>query len=433
MNNRRRRDSSPTGLLSLFDGRVANARMRLSLIAGLSLVTLLIYIIHIPLGDADFLIDAGLLGNLLILAIAIWGGLQIAALVQTNLFGLEAANEARQRILGRAFGIGLPMLEIGRESGMRQIIRDLDKVGGPAHLLVSMDSALVVESSAGQLRAIGPSGKLQILESYERIRALVDLRDQVVGVNLSARTQDGVRISVEGARLVYSIARGKEEPSLGRPYPFSKQAALRLVRFGNSNKSQAQRYNDDLARPVGEQGQEFFERELQRFIGKIWMSEFLSQEGNTEVGEAGGPSLLLAREKIRNQFVEAIRGPAIELGLELHWIDIGAWKTDELAQEILEDYQQGLIDNIPYSGKEIAAEHRSEELNRLFAELLPEDFEQELRSDSKAASTKMLAGFFGLLDGLRLRYGMLMDEDEERLEVLLRFLRVLSKRAEKEV
>ena len=218
-NNPRRRDSNsrPTGLLSLFDGRVANARMRLSLIVGLSLLALLIYIIRIPLGYTDSLIDAGLLGNLLILTIAIWGGLQIAALVQTNLFGLEAANAARQRILGRAFGIGLPVLEIGRESGMRQIIRDLDKVGGPAHLLVSMDSALVVESSAGQLRAIGPSGKLQTLESYERIRALVDLRDQVVGVNLSARTQDGVRIRVEGARLVYSVARGKEEPSLARP------------------------------------------------------------------------------------------------------------------------------------------------------------------------------------------------------------------------
>ena len=105
--NRRHRNPGSTsmGLLSLFEARAANARTRLTLLAGLGLLALIIYIIDIPLEAAASLINAGLLGNLLVLAIAVWIGLQVAALVQTSLFGLEAIKEARQRILARAFGI----------------------------------------------------------------------------------------------------------------------------------------------------------------------------------------------------------------------------------------------------------------------------------------------------------------------------------------
>jgi hypothetical protein len=406
--------------------KISSAKFRLRIVLIISLGALLLMLINFPVSGGSDIFSAGSLGNLLILGIALWSGLQIAALLHIALYDVDSPRNAAMRILGRAFGIGIPSFEIGQEKELNPEFQELDKAGGPAHINIHMDSALVLESSEGHLRVLGPSENTQLLESFERIRAVIDLRDQIMSFNISSRTRDGVRIRVHGVRIVYSVVRGRDETSLARPYPFSTQATIRLVRFSKNERTSNLSASHSAQNLIAEQGREFFEREVQQFIGQIWLSDLLVQNAS------GGndSSLLLAREEIRNQFVESIRSRAFEQGIELQWIDIGTWKSDELAQEILEDYQQGQMDNIPYSKEEIIGEQRAEELQRLFDELLPKNFDERTFGSPEEESGKFLSGLFGLLDGLKLRYGEKLDEDGDQVETLLRFLRILSKRTE---
>lgn len=367
-------------------------------------------------------------GHLIATFLSIWIGLRAASLAQSAIYSLDSVGKSQNHILANAFGLFHKEVDLqNTDTANKNIV--FRNIGGPAKLIIPMESAVILESSWGTLRSAGPQESLTELAGFERSRLIIDLRDQVVDINLSARTKDGVRTKVEGARAVFSISRGAKEASLSNPYPFSKQAALRIARQ-IENIPGASNNQSSMGNPVGHHGGRFIEQELQAFIGEFWLGELLAapKEQSLEI-EGGQSHLFLARDLIRKQFIEYSRKRAIEQGIQINWIDIGTWKVDELAQGILQDYQDENVDQLSFLEENPLEQSKNEEINRLLTELVKVDSQNNLAANNNEnIQSQMLAAYLGIIDGLRLRYEHLMSGREEELTVLLRFLRLLGKR-----
>jgi hypothetical protein len=95
----------------------------------------------------------------------------------------------------------------------------VNRTGGPGHLIVYHDSAVVLERAGRLTRVEGPG--FPKLEPFERIYDIVDLRPKRWVYTVSAMTKEGIPISWD-AEVHYQIADGGEEPTEKAPYPVSK-------------------------------------------------------------------------------------------------------------------------------------------------------------------------------------------------------------------
>jgi hypothetical protein len=271
------------------------------------------------------------------------------------------------------------------------------------------------EQMDGNLRVIGPSAKQATLEGFERLRAVLDLRDQVLNIDLWARSKDGIRVHVQGARVVYSLARGKREASLQQPHPFEEKAALKLTLEQRVGRHAGRPSRNGL---LAEQGRAFFERELQSFIGQFSLNELL---GNREKIDG---LLLLARDKIRSEFSAQANQHAAEFGLQLHWVDIGTWMLDDSARSLVAQAAPP-AEELALSGSPIQ-EGRNEELARLAERIVPE---QSLSSDIGTISQAIAGGlqnFKNIFEEIRNQSAEL--QGDQQLDAVLRFLSILTKR-----
>jgi hypothetical protein len=247
---------------------------------------------------------------------------------------------------------------------------------------------------------------------------VLDLRDQVLNLTLWARTRDGVRVQIEGARVVYSVQRGEQESSLGTPHPFQRQAALRLV---YEQRMDAPRAGGRQANPLTSSGQRFFEQQLQDYVGQFNLGELIATPDGEDTKSSA--QLFLARDRIRLQFMSRVALAAEELGLQLHWMDIGTWTLPRPAQELLEAHQEDLepepvVEN-PYQ------DSRQAQLLRLF-ESLP-IWRLDLANPREAIGSA-ISGYATLFGQLIDRFDEMNGEDELHFDAVRRFLGVLSAR-----
>ena len=409
--------------------KASSIRLRKLTLIGLISLILIYFSINLPENFETLineLFSAKNLGHLIAAFLSIWLGLRAAALAQSAIFSLDPISKSQKHILANALGLFVNKLDIQNiDEANKNIV--FNNIGGPAKLVIPMESAVILESSWGTLRSVGPQDSFTELAGFERSRMIIDLRDQVVNIHLSARTKDGVRTKVEGARAVFSIARGAKEASLSNPYPFSKQAAMRLSRQIENISGTG---SSDTANPLGHHGSRFIEQELQAFIGEFWLGELLAAPKEQSLENEGGQShLFLARDLIRKQFIEYSRKRAIEQGIQINWIDIGTWKVDELAQGILQDYQDENLDALSFHEDDPLEQSKNDEINRLLNELIRVEEQSNFSENNQNSRSQMLSAYFGIIDGLRLRYENLLDEKDEELTILLRFLRLLGKRS----
>lgn len=379
----------------------------------------------------ETLFSATSLGHLLALGGAFWLGLRAAASSQQAIFDLSETRQAQRHVLQAAFNGHYDTLTVQNgEAIPDKRASALIKVGGPGKVQVHMENAAVFETGRGQGRVLAPGERAEILRGFERMRAIIDLRDQVLQLNLWGRTRDGIRVRVEGARVVYSILRGKREATLKAPHPFEDEAALRLVYEQRVEKGvgTAQQTSRKLGL-LGAQGAAFFERQLQAFLGEFTLGELLAAPKNGTLSEEERKgTLFLDREGIRQQFAARCEEAAAAQGLQLQWIDTGSWKVDELAQEILEDYVEEHGAEVTASELSPYQDSRAKELNRLFEQLAQFDPEELERTDRKRSYARLISAYYGLFDGLKLHYGNLLQDDERQLELVMRFLKLLHKR-----
>lgn len=296
------------------------------------------------------------LKHLLALFAPFWLMHRITAIYLADIFE-ESQVTARQFVMEAAFGRGYTTLHI--RNG--KVVEDdhnltIIKIGGPGYVQVDLDSAVLFEKPDGTPHVIGPTAK-EIIDDFERIRRVVDLRDSVDTVELPpTRSRDGIIIGAKDIQFSYSIYRGESPNRAEIPYPFSRAAVeslvykdTRVVKPGiaPARKPEWQSEPFKMGGPIL--------AEMGAFISKRGLSEFLAAIGEPEENS------LTTREQKIDQFSQLLSGingdqagnPPLsapdfssrtfltglfysqdgflkrmaDKGFKLNWIGVGTWYT----------------------------------------------------------------------------------------------------------
>ena len=244
------------------------------------------------------------------------------------------------------------------------------KIGGPGKLIVDLDSVALFEKADGQPKVIGPTGKLPggkaTLEGFERLRQIIDLRDHFIDLRdssgknsaVKSRSLDGINVIAADVRLMFSIDRGKQEPTNDLPYPYTSKAVERHVYRSTSQVSSNMpdpsipKFNFEsaiLSTIRGELGMFMAQRNLTEYLANINFPEIkkaeeqenavlevaqlvlepLEQADSVKKQPPPLPSFT-PRHEITNlfsQFADKFTKDSGEKGVELHWIGVGTWKV----------------------------------------------------------------------------------------------------------
>lgn len=306
-----------------FTQPAAHRRMLLLLLSAL-LLWLVLVIALFSQGRADepllsqlmsAFFSGRILRHFLMIGLAFGLALILTAVYLDDIFELENLYVAELFIIEAAFALFYRRIRIqdgavDPENQNSPIVQ----IGGPGIVDVHLENAALFEKVDGSPRVIKPTiTRPVVLDGFERLRQVVDLRDQVVEMTVTGRTQDGIPITAKDVRLVFSIYRGEVKPApqaaFIQPYPFSEQAVLDLV------------YQQESG-PWVEGMRRMIRSELRQFISQHSLSEFLTTS-NIEVTTS-----LVPREEVADLFFDFASGfseRARERGIELQWIGVGTW------------------------------------------------------------------------------------------------------------
>ncbi len=192
----------------------------------------------------------------------------------------------------------------------------LDLIGGPGIADVNPGNALVLETLEGDIR-ICPEGN-QLIHRFETIRDVAYLKDyEGVIDEISAFSQDGIRILVRGVRYRYRIRfqASREKPayrSEENPYPFADSAVLNMA----------------ANRIVGADGLLSWQDTVQRII----RGTIVRHINTNPIDYLTAPrikNLDPRGDLLRNFFSPQVGQHLEECGAELLWIDIGYFDIPE--------------------------------------------------------------------------------------------------------
>lgn len=327
------------------------------------------------------LFAADVFKHVLIGVFVFWFAFRTAAIYLDDIFELKNIRIAERFIRQSAFASQYDVIEIkdgdvapkGKKS-------PIFLIGGPGKVRVFLENAVVFEKIGGTPHVIAPTtpnkgeketqnqsrskkilsrssgliGSLmrfekpesdskndgeRVLESFERLRKVIDLRDQVLEISVEGRTRDGIPIQAKNMRVIFSVLRDGQESTLTKPYPFNPEAVESLV-YEMSRES----WTDAIAAQI--------KRELGAFIARHTLNEFLAAVGRPELKQATKIAAELQVEADRltgsEQAFEInvpdpppfVPRPAIsdlfydysdfvarvkKKGVELHWIGLGTW------------------------------------------------------------------------------------------------------------
>jgi len=254
---------------------------------------------------------------------ALWLALRLGAHYLADMFELPDLSVA-SRYLGPAL-FGLDVLSYPRLDVATGTLEQLDPanpvmaVGGPGYLRIHLGHAALVESIEGHPRVYGPA-RLRFLYGFERIRDVVDLRDQVGRVDqVRAVTRDGIEVEARDAQIVFRVYRGEgKERSLDEPYPFDEASIRHLVYARPVEEGGRRRWADSLPEQV--------RSEIRGFVEGSTIEEFLALRPKPVSAAATG-SFEIPREALTARFhtPEAARRLR-EDGLEVDWVGVGTWE-----------------------------------------------------------------------------------------------------------
>lgn len=102
--------------------------------------------------------------------------------------------------------------------------------GGPGRVQVAMDNVVVLERTGQDKPRMVSPGAWQPVKGYERLRRILDLREQHLCFDVPLRTRDGVPLVFRDVQVVYSVQRGRKDVTPARPYPYVEESIERLIR-----------------------------------------------------------------------------------------------------------------------------------------------------------------------------------------------------------
>jgi hypothetical protein len=333
-----------------------------------------------------------------------WMMRNLAARYLADIF--EESEETGQKfIMQAAFGRGYSTLHISRGAVAEEDRNStIIKIGGPGYVQVDLDSAVLFERPDGTPHVIGPT-KWEIIDDFERIRRVIDLRDNINALDLPlTRSRDGIIVRAKDVQFSYSVYRGEGQDRAETPYPFSRRAIESLV-YGDTRVVEP----GVFPAPVPEWQLPFFgmngpiTAEISGFINRLRLSQFLAAIGEPEesswqtrelqIGQVSqvfsginetqaGESPFEARPfstrmDLTGLFYDqnGFQSRMANRGFGLNWIGVGTWHTPaEIIPENHRDAWRISRDNYvrgnPRALRELQTEARLQEFLRLI-QILP--------------------------------------------------------------
>lgn len=294
-------------------------------------------------------------------------------------------------------------------------------IGGPGKIQVNLDSVALLETVDGEPKVIFPRNEAWKLGRFERIReigkldeagkreyAIINLRDQFVsGLAVRSRTKDGIPLEAHGIKVMFSVLRNQDTKSdmvQGDSFSFDENAIRALV------------YNQTIItpEPSASSGVSFpwdttviplVLSELENLITSHTLSEILASISQQEVDnlsqndknnakmrvEMTGQHISLnglreslapnfeSRSKITASFFhKSFREKAAQIGVSIHWIDIGNWQfPNTLIQEKHKEAWNLSRENAKLSGriKQLAKRSETKEIIALINQVFNAYFE----------------------------------------------------------
>lgn len=260
----------------------------------------------------------------------LWLGLRVASHYLADLFELEDFATASRYLSASVLSLGQEGLEIDRgELEAYDASHPLVRVGGPGRVTIHLGFAAVFETADGELRIYGPQPQVA-LTGFERLRAVIDLRDQLRDLpEVRAVTRDGVEVIARQAQMVFRVYSGGRPRGLQDPYPYTEESIRRLVYGQPVTERGPQKWTEALP--------SLLEREIQAFIAGLTLEEFLALQVDPVSAEsvpAGGPPQepgihIPARRLAATLQTESARHRLREDGLELAWVSVGSWEIPD--------------------------------------------------------------------------------------------------------
>jgi hypothetical protein len=260
------------------------------------------------------LIARDVIRHFLVMGLGLWLALLVAGLYLDDIYELDDVGVTRQYINWAAFGGEYNHITI-RDGSIAPEYRKspIARIGGPGRVNVHLENAALFELSNGAPDVVGPTVRgMHILHGFERLRRVIDLRDQVIELTVEGRTQDGIRVTAKDVKLVYSILRKPSDnpplPGFQQPYAYNKMAIQDMVY--NLGRGQS-----------GEAMRNLIRSSLRQFIAERTLNEFLTNANNSE---------LAPREQLSNLFMDFAKDfsrRAAGRGVQLTWIGVGTWVT----------------------------------------------------------------------------------------------------------
>jgi len=271
---------------------------------------------------------------------------------------------------------------------------------------VNLGSAALLEQVDGDPEIIYARKEAWNLERFERIReigeddrvgkrqyAAINLRDQFVGgLSVKSRTKDGIPIEAQDIKIIFSILRTPQNINSQDedPYSFDERAVHSLV-YNQTLITPPPPTTPGVAFPWDTTVIPLVTNELEKLITSSALSQILSSISQKEVdsvsdNEATNTQLRVeitgaytrasqsnrmnlrnfeSRSKITDLFYEkSFKKKAAELGVAIHWIDIGTWQLpNTMITENLKQAWEQARENIRRR-KEIEGSRKKVELDK---------------------------------------------------------------------
>ncbi len=294
---------------------------------------------------------------------------QMVSIYLQDIFELDHTRVAREYIMHASLGSDYERLTIGAGTiDPKYLESPLLQIGGPGRVQVELDSAALFEKVDGACRVIGPTvGKSRyiFIEGFERLRDVIDLRDlQTSPMTTLSRSRDGIPVYAKDVRMVYSVERGSQKPTMEKPYPFSEEAVRqlvyrqlsfvtrgqpRVVSLDDYRKQTSRRWSGTMPVLISSALGDFVsEHDLSEFLANIGslevetlkqmdadiqMTDSTAAAGQNEEGRQPGkipPAEFTSRSKLTSLFYDFAYGfskKAGNRGVQLEWVGVGTWGT----------------------------------------------------------------------------------------------------------
>jgi hypothetical protein len=320
-----------TILVFILDGLyVLNKKERLSIKRLLGIAKVLLALLWISFSGWYLSGVLGAIAGLLVFALVILG----AAYFVSFTFGLPNLTDAFFATLKLIFGYPFSVVKISgglvdqKSRGMPGI-----KIGGPGLVKVTPDSAAVIKR--GGKPVVVESGT-HLLGPGDNVVEAVDLRPQSRGAEMTARTRDGIKITVPFF-VGFQIDTGGRQPTPEDPWPFSEEAVLKAV-FNSKQvgATGAAQWHERVPGAVS--------GNVREMIASHYLEDFFEpdeQEGNT-------------RSELKSWLKEQSEGGARNVGAQLNWVNFATPEIpDEAAAKYIDNYKAKLEKKVKKMEKDV--------------------------------------------------------------------------------